>query len=539
MSTAVHGTNKNPPKRGPSLSRKKTPPENGGSALQKSRSGSGGMISSGGTAERTVKKLRLSKALTVPDGTSVADACKRMANRRVDAALLTNSSALLCGIITDKDVATRVIAEGLRPEDTPVSKVMTRNPTFVMSDSLAVDALQKMVQGKFRHLPVVDNGEVIALLDITKCLYDAIVRMERSALKGNAIAAAVEDVERQWGNTFSGQSNFVETLKERMFRPTLGTLVNENTKVATVAPGDSVFTATKKMRELKVNSVVVTVGNKPVGILTSKDVLMRVVAVGVAADIPVEKIMTTNPECANLEMTIVDALHTMHDGKFLHLPVINKDGHVVSCVDVLHITHSAFATVGSTPGLGDGGMMQKFWDSAFGLEQSTEDDDDSRSDVSARLHLHAEGGKGSANTFSFKLEDKKGRVHRFQCGSETLVDLVAAIKNRVGIDVPQILYEDDEGDRVLLATDSDLVDALRFAKVSGSKGLRLFLDESTESPTAVTKKKTPRPAGRVPSSFDFAFKESWPASTTTATIAAGAAMVVGFSLLAYLRRSNP
>ncbi|EFJ29517.1 hypothetical protein SELMODRAFT_62607, partial [Selaginella moellendorffii] len=426
--------------------------------------------------ERTVKKLRLSKALTVPDGTSVADACKRMANRRVDAALLTNSSALLCGIITDKDVATRVIAEGLRPEDTPVSKVMTRNPTFVMSDSLAVDALQKMVQGKFRHLPVVDNGEVIALLDITKCLYDAIVRMERSALKGNAIAAAVEDVERQWGNTFSGQSNFVETLKERMFRPTLGTLVNENTKVATVAPGDSVFTATKKMRELKVNSVVVTVGNKPVGILTSKDVLMRVVAVGVAADIPVEKIMTTNPECANLEMTIVDALHTMHDGKFLHLPVINKDGHVVSCVDVLHITHSAFATVSfEVKRLRKTSyrMMQKFWDSAFGLEQSTEDDDDSRSDVSARLHLHAEGGKGSANTFSFKLEDKKGRG--YFSGSETLVDLVAVIKNRVGIDVPQILYEDDEGDRVLLATDSDLVDALRFAKVSGSKVMRLNL----------------------------------------------------------------
>lgn len=72
--------------------------------------------------ERTVKRLKLSKALTIPDTTTVADACRRMATRRVDAALLTDSNAILCGIITDKDVATRVVAEGLKPEVTAVSK---------------------------------------------------------------------------------------------------------------------------------------------------------------------------------------------------------------------------------------------------------------------------------------------------------------------------------------------------------------------------------------------------------------------------------
>ncbi|KAL3698894.1 hypothetical protein R1sor_012970 [Riccia sorocarpa] len=102
------------------------------------------------------------------DGTTVADACRRMATRRVDAALLTDASAILCGTVTDKDVATRVTAEGLKPEETSVSRVMT-NPTCVMGDTLVVDALQKMVQGKFRHLPVVENGEVVVLLDITKC----------------------------------------------------------------------------------------------------------------------------------------------------------------------------------------------------------------------------------------------------------------------------------------------------------------------------------------------------------------------------------
>lgn len=49
-----------------------------------------------------MKRLRLSKTLTIPENTTVYEACRRMASRRVDAVLLTDSNALLCGILTDK-----------------------------------------------------------------------------------------------------------------------------------------------------------------------------------------------------------------------------------------------------------------------------------------------------------------------------------------------------------------------------------------------------------------------------------------------------
>ena len=49
-----------------------------------------------------MRSLRLSKALTVPETTTVSEACRRMAVRKVDALLLTDSNALLCGILTDK-----------------------------------------------------------------------------------------------------------------------------------------------------------------------------------------------------------------------------------------------------------------------------------------------------------------------------------------------------------------------------------------------------------------------------------------------------
>ncbi|KAI3938509.1 hypothetical protein MKW92_003185 [Papaver armeniacum] len=494
--------------------------------------------------ERTVKKLRLSKALTIPEGTTVSDACRRMAARRVDAVLLTDANALLSGIVTDKDIATRVIAEGLRPEQTIVSKVMTRSPVFVASDSLAIEALQKMVQGKFRHLPVVENGEVIALLDITKCLYDAISRMEKAAEQGSAIAAAVGGVERQWGKDLSGPYAFIETLRERMFKPSLSTIITENTKVAIVSPSDPVYVAAKKMRDLRVNSVIITTGNKPQGILTSKDVLMRVVAQNLSPELTlVEKVMTSDPECATLETTILDALHIMHDGKFLHLPVIDKDGCVVACIDVLQITHAAISMVeGSSGAVNDMAttMMQKFWDSALALDPP-EDDYDTQSEMSAFMASDSvEQGKsypslGLGNSFAFKFEDRKGRVHRLNCGTENLEELVSTVMQRIGTDSdqdrPQFLYEDDEGDKVLLTTDSDLAAAISHARTTGLKVLRLHLEYS-ESPKSRKKQLQEKALDTTASGTKTGF------GTLQTGILAGTIVLTGLAVVVYLKRSK-
>ncbi|KAL5795290.1 hypothetical protein ACOSQ2_000110 [Xanthoceras sorbifolium] len=494
------------------------------------------------TGERTVKRLRLSKALTVPDNTSVQEACRRMAARRVDALLLTDSNALLCGILTDKDIATRVIARELNLEETPVSKVMTRNPTFVLSDTLAVEALQKMVQGKFRHLPVVENGEVIALLDIAKCLYDAIARMERAAEKGKAIAAAVEGVEKHWGTSISGPNTFIETIRERMFRPSLSTIIPEKSKIVTVSPTETVLLATKKMLELRLSSAVVTIDNKPRGILTSKDILMRVIAHNLPPESTlVEKIMTLNPECATIDTPIVDALHTMHDGKFLHLPVVDREGDVVAVIDVIHITHAAVATVGNTAGVSNeqaSTMMQKFWDSAMALSPN-DDEEEARSESSLKLASEgAETGRsfpypspGLPNCFAFKIQDKKGRMHRFTCDTRSLTDVITAILQRVGDDIdrnnlPQILYEDEDNDKVVLASDSDLAAAVDHARLAGWKGLKLHLDYSA----------TDRRRGSSSGNLEYTHADAW--ASAYSAVAAGAALVAGLGLMAYLKRSG-
>ncbi|GLJ59853.1 hypothetical protein SUGI_1524820, partial [Cryptomeria japonica] len=61
--------------------------------------------------ERIVKRLSLSRTLTTSEDTKVSDACSRMVLRKVDAVLLTNLKSVHCGIMTVKDIATRVITE--------------------------------------------------------------------------------------------------------------------------------------------------------------------------------------------------------------------------------------------------------------------------------------------------------------------------------------------------------------------------------------------------------------------------------------------
>ncbi|GAB4835516.1 CBS domain-containing protein cbscbspb3 [Ancistrocladus abbreviatus] len=521
-------------KRGPSAAAKKlsTPSENGSSAGNAQKPSSPSSIA----AERTVKKLRLSKALTISEDTTVSEACRRMAARCVDAVLLTDANALLSGIVTDKDIAARVTAEELRPEQTILSQIMTRNPIFVTSDTIAIDAIQKMAQGKFRHLPVVENGEVIALLDITKCLYDAISRIEKAAEQGSAIAAALEGVERQWGSNFTAPYAFIETLRETMFKPSLSTIIAEYTKVATVSPSDTVHVAAKRMCELGVNSVIIMSGNKIQGILTSKDILMRVVAQNLSPKLTlVEKVMTPNPECATVEMTILEALHIMHDGKFLHLPVLDKDGSVVACVDVLQLTHAAISTAESSSGAMNEmttTMMHKFWDSALALEPA--DDSDTQSEMSAFMASEGtELGKypsvGPGKSISFKIEDLKGRVHRFNYGTENLAELLSVVMQRVGArnsqKHPQLLYEDDEGDKVLLTSDSDLTAAVAHARSVGQMVLRLHLDFAGSS------QHTPSETQTITSQ-----KTAW--TSLHSGILAGAVVLTAIGVLAYLKRSN-
>ncbi|CAM9486599.1 unnamed protein product, partial [Hapterophycus canaliculatus] len=121
--------------------------------------------------------------VTVPERTTVTDVCKTLARARSDAALLTGADGGMTGIVTAIDFIRRVVAMGVDPDATAASDVMTPNPTTVLTEDSAMEALSIMLARHFRHLPVrtSSRGEVTGVLDIAKCLYDAVSRLQRTA----------------------------------------------------------------------------------------------------------------------------------------------------------------------------------------------------------------------------------------------------------------------------------------------------------------------------------------------------------------------
>ena len=133
---------------------------------------------------RTVAELRPRNGLALDMTLTITAAAKKMVASGTDCALIISAEFGLEGIITDTDVTRKVIAPGLDPDTTLVSDVMTAKPQCVRATENAVDALCMMVDRRFRHLPVLDAaGAVVGVLDIAKCLYDAISRLERQKVR--------------------------------------------------------------------------------------------------------------------------------------------------------------------------------------------------------------------------------------------------------------------------------------------------------------------------------------------------------------------
>ncbi|XP_024541562.1 CBS domain-containing protein CBSCBSPB3 isoform X1 [Selaginella moellendorffii] len=329
-------------------------------------------------------------------------------------------------------------------------------------------------QGKFRHLPVVDNGQVIALVNMKKCLYDAIVTLEWhmaasfAAMHPEKISAAS-----------------IEALRDQTFQPTLGSLIMQSFNAVTICPNETVDTATKKMLEFSSDYVIVASGRNPVGIFTSKDLLMRVVAKGLCpTSTAIEKVMTRNVECASLDTAVVDALHIMHDGRFCHLPILDQDRNVVGCVSVMALVECGLASVSQKLPRGrvDYCVTLQVEEEIVKLDASNSvttacsDSANLTSELIAVKTVYP--SLWLANFFSFKVEDPKGCVHRFTCGTQSLEEVLATVSVRIGCEDEnlQLLYKDDEGDLILLSSDNDLALAVASAKAYGMKVLRLYVD---------------------------------------------------------------
>jgi CBS domain-containing protein len=112
----------------------------------------------------TVREVMNETLYTVHPSTTVGEAVALMAQHRVGS-MLVMDRAKLAGIFTERDTV-RAISQSHDAPSHEVSSWMTRDPTTVGPDEQVEAALKTMLDNGFRHLPVVQDGEVIGIVSI-------------------------------------------------------------------------------------------------------------------------------------------------------------------------------------------------------------------------------------------------------------------------------------------------------------------------------------------------------------------------------------
>ena len=97
---------------------------------------------------------------------TVYKAIELMSLKNIGGLLITDDQVNLLGIFTERDYARRLILKGKSSKDTLIGEIMTENPVTVSPDNSIEDCMKTMTNRFIRHLPVVDDGELVGMISI-------------------------------------------------------------------------------------------------------------------------------------------------------------------------------------------------------------------------------------------------------------------------------------------------------------------------------------------------------------------------------------
>lgn len=126
--------------------------------------------------------------ITVLPGTSVADAARLMAERRIGAVIVSPDGKTPVGILSERDIVRDLGRRGSGCLEDKVDSLMTRNLVVCAPSDSADSVLEKMTAGRFRHMPVVDDGKMIGIISIGDVVA---ARMSELAMEKDALAGMI------------------------------------------------------------------------------------------------------------------------------------------------------------------------------------------------------------------------------------------------------------------------------------------------------------------------------------------------------------
>jgi len=112
-----------------------------------------------------VKDIMTTELVTVAPSTVAVDAAKLMRDADIGDVLITDQDRLV-GILTDRDLTVRIVAEGLNPSQARVGDHMTKDLVTGLPDWDIEDAGDIMAEEQIRRLPVVENGRLVGIVSL-------------------------------------------------------------------------------------------------------------------------------------------------------------------------------------------------------------------------------------------------------------------------------------------------------------------------------------------------------------------------------------
>jgi CBS domain-containing protein len=129
----------------------------------------------------TVKAILEAKGgsvITIDPTASLEEAAKILADRRIGALVVTGPEQRIVGIVSERDIVAMLAARGCHALDVPLTAVMTRKVTTCSSSDTISTIMERMTDGKFRHVPVVEQGKLTGIISIGDVVKHRLQEME-------------------------------------------------------------------------------------------------------------------------------------------------------------------------------------------------------------------------------------------------------------------------------------------------------------------------------------------------------------------------
>jgi len=117
----------------------------------------------------TVKAILARKGtevMTIEPGAKLANAVLALSQHRIGALVVTGADRRVVGIVSERDIVRMLAEHGCQALENPVSEIMTRKVVTCTERDTVADLMEQMTEGKFRHVPVVEQGRLAGIVSI-------------------------------------------------------------------------------------------------------------------------------------------------------------------------------------------------------------------------------------------------------------------------------------------------------------------------------------------------------------------------------------